>query len=152
MEDGRHVSKSALRGAYLAWMPSTDDFAVVFPTRGNPGRLSPAVQRIHREFHDSAPKRAVAYEWPDRVGALRSAGRVRSLTYIVPRAINSPEKQNYRWVHAFGDHGESGHGEYEGTKTYSRRLMPELMIDGRNHMFIKRRPGNRYDVTKWIYW
>ncbi len=156
LENGRTIK---LPGRHIAWMPGSKDFALVKKASGGrPGQLSSAVKRIHRQFHESEPQRAVVFDWPDRVGKLRLVGLVRVISYIVPPSVRSPGKrqrdgQPILWVHAFGDHGESGHGELEGReKQYPPRFMPALMKDEAGHLFIKRRPGNRYNVTKWMYW
>ncbi len=150
--DTMTANKSRLRGLYLAWMPSTKALAIVSKAHGRPGVLSSAARRIHKLFHNTDPSASATYDWPERTGAERRVGLIRSLTYVVPPKIRSPEKQGYRWVHAFGDHGESGHGPLRGEKQYSDSLKPMLLENARGDLFIQRRPGNKYDVTKWIYW
>ncbi len=72
---------------------------------------------------------------------------------MTPRHIPSLQKRHSRWVHEFGDHGESGHGAHDGRiKGYPTKLMPMLCRDSAGNFFIKRKPGNKYDVTEWIYW
>ena len=156
LENGRVIKKP---GKHIAWMPSSNDLALVKKAHGRPAALSTTVRRIHREFHESAPQRAVVFDWPDRVGKLRLVGLVRVISYIVPASVKSPGKRQpdggpILWVHAFGDHGESGHGSVDGTreKKYPPRLMPALVQDEAGHLYIKRRPGNRYNVSKWMYW
>ncbi len=150
----RTATKSKLKGMYLAWMPSEKALAIVRKAKGTPGVLGETTKRIHKLFHNVAPSESATYEWPERTGSERRVGLIRSLTYVVPANIKSPEKQGYRWVHKFGDHGELGHGPLDsrGEKVYSDSLKPMLLENGRGQLFIQRRPGNKYDVTKWIYW
>jgi hypothetical protein len=150
----RKYGRSAFRGAYLAWLPSKKNFAVVFK-RGGERRanvLAPEIQRLHRTFHDAPARAAGSFEWPDKQGSLKSLGLIRSLTYSIPPDLKSPEKKGVNWVHAFGDHGESGHGPLTRTKTYPDSLKPMAAIDSAGNLFIVRRPTNKYHVTKWIYW
>ncbi len=155
LEDGRQVR---LPGRHLAWMPAQRALAITRKVSARPGRLSTEARKVHRQFHASEPQRAVAFEWPDQRGKLRVLGLMRKITYIVPKNIRSPDKRQpdgmpIRWVHAFGDHGESGHGPVGGReKVYPQRLMPALCQDQAGNLFIKRRPGNRFNVTDWIYW
>jgi hypothetical protein len=86
------------------------------------------------------------------VKPLRQLGLIRSLTYSIPPNLRSPEKKGFNWVHAFGDHGESGHGPLTREKKYPDHLKPMAMIDRKGNLFIVRRPKNKYHVTKWIYW
>jgi hypothetical protein len=142
-----------LRGWYLAWMPKTRDLAIVRKTSrpANMSQVGSQALNTFKRFHKSASKRAAVFEWPERSG-LRQVGRLRSLTYVVPNTIRSPEKNGTRWIHAFGDHGESGHGEFTGTKMYPTRLMPMLSEGSDGSLHILRQPGNKYNVTEWIYW
>lgn len=146
------ASKSRLRGLYLAWMPSEKSLAIVRKAPGNPGMLSDDTRRIHKLFHNTEPSASATYDWPERTGQERRVGLIRSLTYVVPPKIRSPEKQGFKWVHAFGDHGEAGHGPIRGEKRYSDSLKPLLLENRKGELFIQRRPGNKFDVTKWIYW
>jgi hypothetical protein len=145
------VPKSRMRGLFVAWMPGSRDLALVRKKGPARGAVSPTAASLFRQFHGSNPK-AGSYEWPDPVGGLREIGRLRSITYVVPETIKSPEKTGFRWVHAFGDHGESGHGLHTKTKSYPERLMPALCEDSRGALFIRRKPGNKYYVSRWIYW
>jgi len=153
-----HVSPSRLRGWFVGWVPTASkDFVLVKAMRGRvvqPGPLSAKAISVFKQFHGHAPKRATVYDRPDPVGGLHEAALIKSLTYVVPEWIDSPEKRGAKWVHAFGDHGESGHGPIDtrGEKVYPTRLMPALLEDSVGNIYVKRRPGNRYDVTKWIYW
>ena len=152
-----HVSPSRLRGWFVGWVPTASkDFVLVRALKGSvrPGPLSAKAVQVFKQFHNSAPKQATVYDRPDPVGGLREVALIKSLTYVVPEWIHSPEKRGVKWVHAFGDHGESGHGPIDarGEKVYPTKLMPALLEDSRGHIYVKRRPGNRYDVTKWIYW
>lgn len=154
LENGRVLHP---RGKHLAWMPSQRDLAITAKVRAKPGRLSATARKVHRQFHASEPQRAVAFDWPDQRGSLRLVGLMRKITYIVPKNIRSPDKrqngQPIRWVHAFGDHGECGHGPVGGReKRYPQHLMPALCQDQAGNLFIKRRAGNKYNVTDWIYW
>lgn len=155
LEDGRTLHP---RGCHLAWMPQQRALAITIKARGRPARLSSATKRVHRQFHASEPQRAVTYEWPDQRGSLRLLGLMRKITYIVPKHIRSPDKRQadgmpIRWVHAFGDHGESGHGPVGGPeKRYPQHLMPALVEDAAGNLFIKRRAGNKFNVSDWIYW
>lgn len=113
---------------------------------------------MHRQFHNSEPRKAALFEWPDPRGTLRPVARIKVISYLVPAHIRSPGKRQPNgepilWVHAFGDHGESGHGEIEGhLKQYPRRLMPMLCKDAEGNLYVKRLPGNKFRVSDWIYW
>jgi len=153
----RALSTSKLRGKYLAWLPTKRNFAIVVKTsKAVRGTLTAKDREVFRKFHKGDPKRAAPYEWPDKIGNLVKIGRLKSLTYVVPESIQSPQKrvpgQITRWVHEFGDHGERGHGEHDASGGYPIRLMPILAKDRRGNLFILRQPGNKYDVTEWIYW
>jgi hypothetical protein len=152
-----HVSASKLRGWFVGWVPTASkDFVLVRAIRGGarPGPLSAKAVKVFRQFHGHAPRQATVYDRPDPVGGLHEAALIKSLTYVVPEWIHSPEKRGVKWVHAFGDHGEEGHGPVDtrGEKVYPTKLMPMLLEDRAGNIYVKRRPGNRYDVTKWIYW
>jgi len=139
--------------AYVAWLPKKKTLAVVFKrAKGNPGRLDDDTLKAHQLFHNCAPQRASVFEWPDQKGTLKPFGLLRSITYVVPKSTRSPEKNQYQWVHAFGDHGEEGHGEMTREKTYPDRYKPGIMLDADGNLFIVRRPGNKYFVSTWIYW
>ncbi len=146
------ASKARLRGMYLAWMPGEKALAIVRKAKGTPGTLGGEARRIHKLFHNVDPTKSATYDWPERGGNERRVGIIRSLTYVVPPSLDSPEKKNHRWVHKFGDHGEEGHGPFRDRKQYSDSLKPLLLENGRGELFIQRRPGNKYDVTEWIYW
>lgn len=152
LEDGRRVSAARLRGCLLAWVPSRKDLIIVKRTQQRGlGKLGAKAQRMHRQFHDVNPTKASRFEWQEPRG-LQPLGRLRSLTYAIPRELRSPEKQKYRWNHAFGDHGEHGHGPMTGSKSYPTRYMPELCKDARGNLYIRRMPGNKYYVKDWIFW
>jgi hypothetical protein len=152
------VSAARLRGWFVGWVPTASkDFVLVKAIKGGsvrPGPLSAKAVKVFKQFHGHTPERATVYDRPDPVGRLQQVALIKSLTYVVPEWIDSPEKRGVKWVHAFGDHGEEGHGPVDtrGEKVYSRRLMPALLEDQAEHIYVKRLPGNRYDVTKWIYW
>ena len=153
----KKVSQAQLKGWFVGWVPTASkDFVLVRATKGTirPGPLSAKAVSVFKQFHNHAPQRATVYDRPDPVGGLEQVALIKSLTYVVPQWIPSPEKRGYKWVHAFGDHGESGHGPIDarGEKVYPQHLMPALLEDARGSIYVKRRPGNRYDVTKWIYW
>ncbi len=142
------------KGAYLAWIPTSKTLAIVYKVKGAPSsrNLPESVRRAHQVFHNAPPKAAVQYKWPDPVGTKRTIGYVKTITYTVPASISSPSKRGYRWVHAFGDHGESGHGPLGRPKQYPQSLMPALQVDSAGNAYITRRPGNKFKVTDWIYW
>lgn len=145
--------KITLTRKHLAWVPSQRALAIVVPSKARPGTLDGASRKTHLKFHASAVVRTVAYEWPTPVSSLKLVGLIRSLTYVVPEGVKSPVKHGYRWVHAFGDHGESGHGPMRnGEKVYPDRLKPALKEDAHGNLYIVRRPGNKFNVTDWIYW
>lgn len=151
LHDGRKMSASKLRGTFLAWMPSSNNFAVVTRAKAAPGALSAKSREVFRRFHKTETKKAAAYDWPTP-SSKTQVGRLKSLTYVVPQAVKSPEKHGFRWVHEFGDHGERGHGQHDGFKGYPTHLMPMLLRGNDGSIHIKRMPGNKYDVTEWIYW
>ncbi len=146
------ASKTRLRGLYLAWIPNDKSLAIVRKIRGQPGALSDATMRIHKLFHNTGPTTRSTFDRPERSGRERRLGLIRSITYVIPPGMRSPQKRGYKWVHAFGDHGEEGHGPIRGEKRYSDSLKPLLLENRKGDLFIQRRGGNRYDVTKWIYW
>ena len=146
------AGKKQLHGLFLAWMPASRNFAIVRRVKARAGAISAEAVRVHRQFHNTAPTSVATYHAPDRDGSVRDVGLLRSLTYVVPPSIRSPQKTGFKWVHLFGDHGESGHGAFQGEKRYPDHLKPMLQMNDAGELFIKRRPGNRYDVTEWIYW
>jgi hypothetical protein len=152
LHDGRTMGPSKLKGCFLGWVPRTDDFCVVKKVgKASTSALSARDRSVFKQFHQTPVKTAGLYDWPSNRG-LRQIGRLKSLTYVVPEWVKSPQKRGYRWVHEFGDHGERGHGSHDGFKGYSTRLMPVLCKAGNGSLHIKRMPGNKYDVTAWIYW
>lgn len=150
----RRMGRRDFRGAHLAWLPSKRNFAIVYSPRNGTSAnvLSEAIVRKHVKFHGVRPKSAVQYEWPNPQGPMRKLGLIKSLTYSIPASLDSPGKKGIKWVHAFGDHGESGHGPHVRTKDYPQHFKPEAKVDRKGRVFIGRRPGNRYDVTDWIFW
>lgn len=150
----RGVAKHMKPGSlHVAWVPSKRDLALVVKSSAKPGTVDAATRVTHQKFHASPMTKAVAYDWPTPVGRLTQIGLIRSLTYVVPQNVKSPTKHGYKWVHAFGDHGESGHGPMRnGEKVYPDSLKPALCKDTRGKLFVCRRPGNKYKVTDWIYW
>jgi hypothetical protein len=152
LEDGRRVSASALKGCLLAWVPSRKDLIIVRRSQAkSAGRLGAQTRKLHQEFHNAGPSRAIQYDWQEPQ-SIRPLGRLRSLTYSIPKELRSPEKVKYRWHHAFGDHGERGHGTSTGESSYPTRYMPELCRDSRGNLYIRRMPGNKYYVKDWIFW
>jgi len=153
----RKAGPGSLKGLYLAWFPSQKNFGIVRKIKGAKRRtlsaLSSKDREVYQKFHQNAIQRITDFKLPDPVGTVLPLGRLRSLTYVTPRHIPSLQKRHSRWVHAFGDHGESGHGPHDGRiKGYPTSLMPVLARDDAGNFFIKRKPGNKYDVTEWIYW
>jgi hypothetical protein len=137
------------RDYWLAWDPSTRNLIIGKKRKGH-GTLSPAVRAIHKKFHTAESRSTSMIEFPDGA-AQGSSGLLVSLTYRVPRGIASPQKNPYTWVHKFGDHGELGHGKFREGKEYPESVMP-LLVMGAGKFWIKRRRGNRYFVTDWLYW
>jgi hypothetical protein len=152
LADGRTLRAGALKSWYLCWAPGTNDLRVVKRSgKSSVSALSQKDRTVFKQFHKSQVENAGRYHWPEPCG-LRRIGRLKSLTYVVPEWVRSPEKHGYRWVHEFGDHGERGHGAHEGSKGYPTRLMPVLCQASNGSLHIKRVPGNRYDVSSWIFW
>jgi hypothetical protein len=148
--DGRDT-RIRPRGKWLCWDQSRRDLLIGI--RGGPTPLSAIARKtaaLHGRFHAAPPRSARSIEIPSRAGA-HPVGLLVSLTYVVPNDINSPQKNSYNWLHWFGDHGERGHGEATDTPVYPERYMPMLMQKG-GDWFIKRRAGNKYVVTDWLYW
>ncbi len=152
LNDGTKVNPSILRGCFVAWLPQRKDLVVVRKVKGRPGAVTRDALTRHRKFHGQAPSKLATYDLPDRQGRLEEVGLIESLTYVVPPDVNSPEKQEIQWYHKFGDHGEAGHGPVGEEKVYPTRYMPMLVADQRGNLTIKRRPGNKYTVTDWIFW
>lgn len=140
------------RGVYLGYMPKSKDLCLMSKTSVKASRVSPYIRTRHRRFHGVPATKATVFDWPDKEGRLRDVGRIVSLTYEIPKGLKSPEKGRYRWRHAFGDHGEAGHGRVKGRKRYPVRFQPMLQVDEEGHLFIKRMPGNKFYVTDWLYW
>lgn len=142
---GGRVRKMGMRGRWLGWDTGKRRFAICRVVSSAAGRrLGASTVKAHRRFHNEAPTSAVVADVPDPVGRLTQVGLVKALTYVVPRRINSPEKNPYRWHHAFGDTG------HKGGNAYPERVMPALMRDARGNLFIKRRPGNIFRVDTWL--
>lgn len=149
LEDGRSLGSTDLRGCYLAWVPSRKDLVIVHRKLKKTGKISEKTADAHREFHAANPSRVSCFDWSPPKG-VRVIGRLQSLIYDIPKEMRSPEKKKFRWDHAFGDHGERGHGPSRGVKKYSRSLMPKLCEDRNGDLFIVRVPGNKYYVRDWI--
>lgn len=130
---------------WLGWDTGKRRFAICRVVReAGAAQLGAAVEKAHRRFHTEAPRAAVVADVPTPSGRLTQIGLVRALTYIVPRRVLSPEKNPYRWHHAFGDTG------HKGGASYPQRVMPALMRDAKGNLFIKRRPGNIFTVDTWL--
>lgn len=140
------------RGRWLAWSPAKRELLICRKGSGSTAALSAGVRRIHGQFHDEPSHKALAAVWPDPRRPLTKLGCLVNLIYKVPKSVISPQKNPYRWSHSFGDHGESGRGLGRATKQYPERYMPHLYRDLAGNLYIKRRPGNRYYVAKWLMW
>lgn len=140
------------RGLFLGYMPRSKDLCLMTRTSVKASKVSPYIRTRHKRFHGVPATKSTVFDWPERDGRLRDVGRLVSLTYEIPRGLRSPDKQRYRWRHAFGDHGEAGHGKVKGRKRYPVRFQPMLQVDESGSLFIKRMPGNQFYVTDWLYW
>jgi hypothetical protein len=145
------ASPQMLKGLFLAWMPGGQELIVVRRKAGRAVPLSAETINIHRQFHEVEPQRAVTYDRPTKHG-MKKVGLIKTITYVIPEGVKSPGKAGAKWVHHFGDHGEEGHGPMRGEKQYPDRFKPLLLENEDGDFIIQRRPGNKYDVTKWIYW
>jgi len=155
LESGEVFGKADLRGCYLGWVHARKELIVVHKRiRDVPAAsLSANTRKKHSTFHDAAPSRATQFDWDPKPANTRDLGRIRALTYSIPKALRSPEKAKFRWHHAFGDHGEHGHGPTSGKKkSYPAHFMPGLSEDSRGNLYIVRKPGNKFDVRDWIWW
>jgi len=152
LENGHVIPRSELSGCLLAWVPSRKDLIIVRKGRQG-GRVSSHIQKLHRDFHEVGPSRCSTFDWiPPEEARVHVVGRLRSLKYSIPRTMKSPLKSKYRWDHAFGDHGERGHGPSDGPKRYPRVYMPALCESANGDLYIKRVAGNKYFVKDWIIW
>lgn len=150
--NGREITIKP-RGRRIGWVPSRRDLIIVKAKPGGVARNPPgSIAGIHKKFHNVAPQKFRHYEWPDPVGGKNPVGLIVSLTYTIPDDLKSPEKKQYRWCHEFGDHGERGHGTMRSRGNYPERLMPLLLKDHAGNLYIKRRKGNKYYVSDWLYW
>lgn len=129
---------------WLAWDQRRKMFHICTPERRYHEALPANVQTAHRRFHRAKTSAALLADVPQPSGQLRYVGLVRALVYQVPQYVRSPGKNKYQWHHAFGDTGHAG-GD-----SYPDRLMPALMVDQRDHFFIRRRPGNIFTVDTWL--
>jgi hypothetical protein len=147
-------------GSFLGWLPAGRKLVVVKKAKGQkvltnvrmPASTVGKIQGVHRKFHGVSPQKFNTYVWPDAVGKLTPVGLIVSLIYDIPPGLRSPGKVRYQWNHEFGDHGERGHGRVSGQGNYPEKLMPLLVKDQKGNLFIKRRPGNKFYVTDWLYW
>lgn len=142
LKDGK-VSMLRPSGRQLAWDPAARAFHIVTPVRKVRKALPPKVARAHQAFHQAPSTHAWTVRAPSPQGALRDLGLVKALTYFVPPAIKSPEKNRYLWHHAFGDTGHKG-------GKYPTKVMPALLKDARGNLFIRRRRGNIFTVDSWL--
>jgi len=136
---------------WLAWKPDTRDIVVLRPGRGV-GTVAKRRDALrHQQFHGAVPEQARPMEWPTARGTVRTLGLIESATYVA-EGIRSPIKGHHFWRHHFGDRGERGHGGVNTGKParYADRYLPRLDVDTAGHLFLVRRPGNRYDVREWI--
>lgn len=142
----KRVTKRRIHGRWLAWDTRKRTFVVcqvVTPNAGGAKQVM-TVAKAHRKFHRAAPRTAALVNVPSRTHPLTSLGLLKALVYEVPRALRSPEKNRYRWHHAFGDTG------HQGGEAYPERVMPALLRDRLGNLFIKRRPGNIFTVDTWL--
>ena len=131
-----------LRNKWLAWDGRNLHICTVSGTMR--AKLPAAITAKHRKFHDAPPKgEPFRGDCPKMQGKLTEIGLVKALVYIVPRKINSPQKNPYKWHHKFGDTGHEG-------GSYPERVMPMLVKDQAGNLFFKRRKGNIYSVDQWL--
>ncbi len=129
-------------GKWLAWDRRTLHICTV--SGKTHAKLPNGVVKKHNLFHGAPPKgEPFKGDCPKPVGALRPVGLIRGLIYWVPKGIKSPTKNGAFWKHKFGDTGHRG-------GTYPTRVMPALMEDSVGNLFIRRRPGNIYNVDEWV--
>lgn len=140
----KHVRIIRPRNRWLAWDPKRQAFHICISRGLTNERVPSSIVKLHRKFHRAAPSKARRAFAPDPTGRLVQVGLLKALTYTVPRAIFSPEKNPYNWHHAFGDTGHRGGSEYP------ERVMPALMKDAKGNLFIKRRKGNIFRVDTWL--
>lgn len=136
------AKKHHLRNKYLLW--DGRNLHIAKRTGKSSAKLNGNIAKKHKKFHNAPANGTMAGEIPDQVGALKEIGLIKGLTYGVPRSIKSPGKNPYRWNHVFGDTGHKG-----GTH-YPKKVMPVLMIDEADNLFIKRRKGNIFRVDTWL--
>lgn len=140
---GDRVGNLNLKGKWLAW--NGRNLLICTVKRQIQCPLPADVRRKHRKFHNADPQgKPFLADCPSPLGGLRRCGLIKSLVYVVPRKIKSPEKNPHHWHHAFGDTG------HKGGDSYPERVMPALMKDARGNLFFKRRRGNIYKVDQWI--
>ena len=140
--DSDREASMRLKNTWLAWDGRNLHICTVKGT--TTAKLPATVVARHKKFHTVGPRgKPFVGDCPTPVGRCTLLGLVKSLIYTVPRKISSPEKNPYRWNHAFGDTGHAG-GEYP------KRVMPALVKDQNGNLFIKRRKGNIFKVDDWI--
>lgn len=134
-----------LRDRWLAWEPGKRRFHICRVTGRAEINPTKPVAKAHRRFHAAAPKGgSFKAEAPDAAGRLTDVGLLRSLVYEVPNDIRSPDKNRYKWHHAFGDTG------HQGGTDYPERVMPALKRTAKGEYVIVRRPGNIFRVDTWL--
>ena len=134
-----------LRDRWLAWDPAKKRFHICRVTGHAGVNPSRSVAKAHQRFHSAAPKGgSFTAQAPDEGGRLTEVGLLRSLVYEVPNDIRSPDKNRYKWHHAFGDTGHKG-----GTG-FPERVMPALKRTASGDYVIVRRPGNVFRVDSWL--
>lgn len=154
VEIGDEVATITPKAQYLGCLNKGKTLCVLHKSKrkDRPTKLNASVEALHRQFHNSDPTRLTYWEWPDPKGKLTNVGLIQALTYSIPSWLRSPDKKKYLWHHEFGDHGERGHGPVRGSGHYPDTYKPLLQIDEAGNLFIKRRKGNKFYVTDWLYW
>ncbi len=131
-----------LKNKWLAWDGRNLHICTVTGTTA--AKLPAGLRAKHAKFHNAQPKgQPFTAECPTPKGGTKMLGLIKALVYVVPRKINSPEKNPYNWHHAFGDTGHEG-GDYP------KKVMPALVKDVAGNLFFKRRKGNIYSVDQWL--
>lgn len=137
------TSVKRISGKWLAWRPGAKAFVICNVKSKSTKRLNPSIEKAHRKFHLAPSSRALVVDSPDPKGALTQVALIKALTYLVPKQVVSPSKNNSHWHHAFGDTGHKG-------GVYTPKVMPALYTDSRGNLFIRRRKGNIFTVDSWL--
>ncbi len=139
------VRTRSCHGKWLAWEGGARRFVICTTKRRAVGaKLPSSVTKAHLRFHRAGPRHVDVVDAPAPCGAMKQIGLVKALVYKVPRRLKSPGKNRFLWHHAFGDTGHNGGSDYP------LKVMPALMRDAKGNLFIKRRPGNIFNVDTWI--